>query len=112
MKIIETLEELKMYYEFNRGVGHTRTLIEGLKNSPDALILIVNPRMREVIGQKSPQTKTATVKSIENGTLRGRTDPLVIDNSALHAILDEALEEIYKLNAEVERWQRRAGHKS
>ncbi len=102
--IVGILEDLQAHYIFNRAIGHTHAMIEGTKNTPEAVVVVGNGHMGRVIREKSPGTDTVSIRQIEqHGALRGRRCPLVVDNAALDEILGRALLEIYSRGAEIDK---------
>ena len=88
MKIKTKLQELITYYEVTRGVGHSRILHDGIDSSLDAIL----------IKMRGPNTKNnISINSLNR--LRGRKNPLALDNSVLYYLLKGALEEINRLES-------------
>jgi hypothetical protein len=105
MKIKETLQTLLNYYERTRGVGHTRVMLEGATNRPEALVVFAYP-LQDKILTPGP-LKNSQVLSLETVTtdLLGRGVPLVFDNTGMSELLAQSLEEINRLEAEVQSLQ-------
>lgn len=98
MKIKEKLETLACYYDVTRCVGHTTAMIDGLKNTDDALVICHSNEMCKHIKQKLNPKSKVIIKSINSpNILSGYKKPLLIDNCALHSILLESLHEIQRL---------------
>lgn len=103
MNTEEKLNWLKLYFTTRRGVGHTYTMIHGVKSNKDNCAVLVrnsiesNAVYREVGGKGFP-IFSWDGDGIER--MRGLRQALVIDNNAMISILGDALEEIRKLRVE------------
>lgn len=85
-------EEIHNYYCFNRGVGHTSTLL-GKAPIEDAIFVVTDERQRHWIMdnfEKCPK-EIITLSNIENHRLKGTSKPLIIDHFALQVLLNEVL---------------------
>lgn len=101
MKTIkETLKELVYYYVCTRMVGHTSATINGLKNSPDAILVVSTQGMGGHISENfhtRRDTKMKSIYQIKKNGLRGYKSPIIFDNAALYEIFSDALDRINKL---------------
>lgn len=95
MKIQKTLEELLQYYQTTRAVGHTYAMINGAKNTDNVLVLVHSQKYASEIKAKYPKAEFTGFLNLEG--LRGKRKPLLIDNGAMCAILQNALIEIREL---------------
>jgi len=87
--------EIISYYDKTRGVGHTETVQNGVYD--DALVIAHTLAYgKKAYGRHT--RKIVTPRTIAAGTLRGRKDPLVMDNEAVRVLLSELLQDIEKAN--------------
>lgn len=98
-KIKETLEVLLNYYETTRQVGHTTAMMEGAKNT-ECLVVVYNSQVEKGIKKMFPDSKNKYISIYGVDKLKDCKTPLLIDNSALFELLDEALKEISKLECQ------------
>ena len=92
MKIKEKLKAIRDYYDMTRQVGHTSLMKEGVVNSDKKLVL-VHKQLDHLFGcDKKDQVSWHNLDK-----LIGQNKPLVIDNGIMWLMLNEALEEIEKL---------------
>lgn len=98
-KIKETIREILKYYDTQRQVGHTTAMIEGVKNSPKAIVLVNN--MQHAGHVQAVAGKPLNIITTERMNLMGRNDPLVLDNFTTTEILRKALVCIVDLEVEV-----------
>ena len=100
MKIKEILNELLTYYNVNRGVGHTTLMKKGVDNyDGDKIIVCYNYKHANAIGLN--KNDVVTIHNLKN--LRGIKSPIIIDNAAMVIILQDAINEIEKLEKEIEK---------
>jgi len=96
---IQSLLNLRQYYEINRQVGNTTTLIRGVENVENALVLVHSPKIQRFLNQNSK--KNIETKSIEDPLcLVGVRKPVVIDNAAMSVLLNYTLQTIARLERE------------
>jgi len=84
-----TLIELAAYFNNNRQVGHTYTMLEGANNVDNCIIISHNNRYSDVLQSKN--SCNVTLGSILHNSLRGHNQPLVFDNAALQMIFTDTL---------------------
>ena len=77
------LEKLMMY-GFPRGIGHTWAEINGVKNNPEAILIVVNEMHATLTGL--PPAQTLTLINLQE-KLVGRQCPIVIDHAALDVLV-------------------------
>jgi hypothetical protein len=81
------IDEILNYWRANRGRGHTHTTIEGAKQT-GAIVIIANKQQRALYEPLGiPKDKILTIHQLVS--LRGRTDPLVVDHYALELMVEE-----------------------
>ena len=94
MKSVETiLEQLCGYYQYTRGCGHTKAMLEGAKNA-DCFVVVPSMEIGRYVVM-APKEKLITLARLER--LMGHKKPLAFDNSTLFTIFREALSEIREL---------------
>ena len=96
-KIEKTLYTLMQYYAVTRQAGHTTAMLEGVKHTDGAvLVLTHNFRYGESLKRLAPNTIPVSLDcSME--AMVGRKAPMVVDNAALHQIASSAFSEIQSL---------------
>jgi len=99
VKVLEKLIFLQEYFATTRGVGHTKLLIDGLKNSnvPKKFLCENKPYGNVLI--KNNNIKNCKLVSYHdlNRLSDHYKDPLIIDNSAIYAILKDSINTIKNL---------------
>jgi len=91
MNIKQKLQTLTDYYNSTRGVGHTKTLLEGTNRVKST---IIHANQLQIDKDKGPNLKI-TLHNLDK--LRGRKDPIAIDNAALYSLFSESASEISHL---------------
>lgn len=97
MNIKNVLTEIIVYYAKNRQRGHSTVTLNGVKNTNGKVIVADKSEMLQGF---YPMSQCILLGMIPEG-LRGRQDPLVFDNHALTIVLNEALNEITRLEKEL-----------
>lgn len=109
MNIQNILRALVMHYGHSRGAGHTRLMLEGVKNCPEAAVIggdcASTWRLRDAIGDKRIWINLANIDR-----MAGLNAPLAIDNHALNQIFSAALREIAVLDSRVMELQKNEAH--
>lgn len=82
---MKKLKFLLDYFNSNRGIGHTKTELEGINNSDDAILIVHNREFGKYL--KLPDTKYLSINELEK--LRGIKKPIIIDHFALEQLLNE-----------------------
>lgn len=90
------LRHIVDYYGVTRGVGHTRVLFHGVGDEP-VILMFGNQKMAADLAPREKQDVIALGWGNLWDQLYGRRLPLVLDNSAVVAILSECLAEIVYL---------------
>ena len=86
------LLDLKQYYIATRQSGHTSTIVHGVENVENAVVLVHSHRMKDVLRALSKNQKNIEVACITDpNCLRGLRKPLVVDNAAMVILLEYAL---------------------
>jgi len=85
------LEKL-MAYGFPRAVGHTWAEINGVKNSPKAVLIVANRQHNLSIDL--PKEQIISIYDMEE-KLAGKRCPIVVDHNALSTLVSECVY-IYK----------------
>lgn len=99
MGTLDELRELATYYAHTRGVGHTHAMMHGALNTDNVIILAHDMKyatelVRQCGGPACEgQAIPLSLHSLEHG-LRGHRKPLLIDNSAMWWLLQDAIKEI------------------
>jgi len=103
MDIKSSLREFAAYFRFNRQVGHTTTMIEGLRGDKRVVLVVPNLLMGDHIKRMAQNRliKTVTPNSITR--IYGHTDPMVFDHTALEQLFLDALKRIETLEDEIKR---------
>lgn len=93
----EKLETLRDFYLRNRGVGHSKLLMDGYFDYRGEKTLLVKDKV-DAERMKIREDKFTRVESMNNlSGLRTLKSPMIIDNHAVMDILNIALNEIEKL---------------
>jgi hypothetical protein len=96
------LKELLQYYLTTRQVGHTTTMLNGIKDDK-VLIMSLTSKDAKVICQRNDKALPISYDAFDyTFSLRGRRMPLLIDNSAMIVLLEDALREISRLEGRIE----------
>jgi len=95
--IVEKMLALKEYYEFNRNVGHTTLLKEGINNSKNEKFLVLAFRKEDHTLLNVNSKDIVSWNYLDQNILCGHNKPLAIDNAAMYALLTEALTYIAEL---------------
>jgi hypothetical protein len=95
MSIKNQLSEIAGYIGSTRGIGHTTAVIKGFNMSPMPVAVTLNEDYgKRIYGEQN-------YVSLDNlSSLRGVRRPLVMDNSALTALCQTALDELIRLDNE------------
>jgi hypothetical protein len=99
MKTIELLENLLAYYKATRSRGHTTAMLQGANNTPKAIILAASEGHARQLKQVAPQSECVSMRVPQ--ALRGRINPLLVDNFAMEQLLADAVFEIRRLEKRV-----------
>lgn len=92
--IKEKLTFLAHYFIINRGVGHTKTMLEGVNNNPTAMVVVNSRSAAKRLGIQNAVTLD------DLGAMRGLNIPVVLDNHALFELLSDAAKHIEQLERE------------
>lgn len=103
MHIKKKLDEIRRYYIYNRQVGHTYTVLNGVINNDKPVILLTHTEnMRRFF--KPLLKKEDRIISLDHisgtGALMGYKYPMVIDNAAMIDLCCDALRYIDELETE------------
>lgn len=99
------LQELLGILSFRR-VGNTTALIRGLANSSDAILIAPTLMQAQEVFQVSGSwgsvsKRTASLESLKR--LRGRTNPVLFEHTAVQEIAQRSLDKIQELEEEIRR---------
>uniref|UniRef100_A0A6M3LUU6 Uncharacterized protein n=1 Tax=viral metagenome TaxID=1070528 RepID=A0A6M3LUU6_9ZZZZ len=97
--IIGAIEELLLYYERNRGTGHTTAALDGVRNCTNAKLVTRTVHEAEVINHVYPNTAVG-VSSLNS--LMSRQCAIVLDNHFLTEMFREVLRKVRTLEEQVE----------
>jgi hypothetical protein len=97
--IKEKLRFLRDYYAVNRGVGHSNMMVNGSELTPKGIIVAADMQSGRNLAVTAD--RAVSIHSLNN--LRGRTNPIAIDNAALYILFDASLKRIEELEQEVVR---------
>lgn len=95
---LETINTIKMYLNL-RGVGHTYSMIHGVKNNDTLVIVAHRQNEQEICRMAEKKIKCISLDEV-NYKLRGQRLPLAIDNYALQHLLGYVFDIMEDLNAE------------
>lgn len=95
MKIEETLEELVLYLDTTRRVGHTTAIMRGAIDVPETRIVVANLADGRHMEKNLMRAQVIPLDNLF--ALRGLRAPLVLDNAALLRLMRESLREIERL---------------
>lgn len=82
-----------------RGVGHTYTMIHGVKNN-DALVIVAHHQNEQEVCRMAEKKIKCVALDEVNYKLRGNRLPLAIDNFALQHLLGYVFDVIQDIQAE------------
>jgi len=99
------LQRLLEYYYISRGVGHTRAMIEGAKDTDGVIILAHEHRYAVSLARGCKNATPLAWFGYGADTLCGQRKPLLIDNGAMIDILADAINYINTLEHVVARLQ-------
>jgi len=99
MKIKNKLETIIHYFTSTRQAGHTHTILNGVINNTDPVIVVTHTLDYGKALKKSLKREDIVV-SLNNmdGSLRGRRNVLVFDNAAIQDLCAQSLQEINNLD--------------
>ena len=98
--IREILLDLAQYYRATRGVGHTRTLVHGIANSEEPVIIMSGTEVHaKDIANQSGNPKSGYgyhewASYADTNKLLGVRSPLAIDHWAIMELIGEILPEL------------------
>ena len=98
MTIVDKLQRLLFYYDCTRRVGHTRAVLQGVERVPCIIMAHTYGWALDLSRQCATGTTPFPWSGANFDVLRGWQRPLVLDNSAMVALLREALHEIDRLS--------------
>ena len=96
MKYSDIARQILGYFNTRRQVGHTTAVLKGALPT-DAVVIFNTQREGEQIRRNHRTLKYISLNSIEYGILRGRKDPLVLDNHTIEELLAGLLKKIDQL---------------
>ncbi len=88
--------EYLMMYGFARGVGHTRTALDGVLNVADAVLIVHDYDFGKNLGL--PRHKFIVVQALPEALI-GMSKPIVIDLHALEVLFREHQAEMLERNS-------------
>jgi hypothetical protein len=107
--IKEKLLSFAHYYTINRGVGHTRAMIDGAARTPKAFVIVESLHSAQRL---DPSIDLHRVVSMHNlSKLRGLRAPITFDNIVLQNLFRESASEISRLEKEVEKLKKNKNEK-
>ena len=102
MDIKNILNELIHYFNVTRGVGHTKTVLDGVRNIDDCLMVVDTHWFSDIAKLENPPSKSKLISfSYICDRLRGYHRPLVFDNLVLWLIFNNSLKKIEDLELEI-----------
>lgn len=100
MNILHTLHSIARFFIANRAQGHTTAMLNGARNTKDALVLTHDMRHAQTLARNNP---TIDFTAIDHIALIGHRRPVLIDNAAILTICEQAATTIERNQAEIER---------
>jgi hypothetical protein len=98
MNILNQLTKIKSYYEVTRQVGHTNGMFNGVKNTKKPIVMVMDTAQGKHIKKTIEVPKDTIFTSINSANgLRGRKNPLFIDNAVMWVLCNKAVTEIERL---------------
>ena len=98
MTIYDKVKDILRYYDVNRQCGHTTAMLEGAR-SVKSIIITHNQRFADQLKEKDPDNIEAmSIESVDH--LMGRNDPIIFDNAAIFALLNEVDKELNRLQSD------------
>jgi len=91
------------YYNYSKGVGHTRLAYEGLQNTPNAKIVLpdIQQTNRAIQGVHLNDILTLEHFDHSKNKLRGIKSPIVFDNHTIDIIMRYVDDEFRALNSDL-----------
>ena len=102
MDIKNVLYNILNYFSDTRGVGHTETALNGVKNTDECFMMVSdNKQTKDILRRNSELVgKIISFSHFEFNKLRGVRKPLVFDNYVLTIIFNQSLNRIQELEKE------------
>jgi hypothetical protein len=100
---IRIAQQIVNYFETRRGIGHTKAEYQGLRNVPNALLIVADHQQALRLSSKlgwSPGL--LTIDQVGDNGLGGISRPVIIDHYATTRLLDRLLDHIYSLRRDRE----------
>lgn len=104
MNIVRIAIELIRYYDVTRQVGHTMAMLDGAKNTKGVIVVAHTMNHATDLAKQCPSATPVGLDGSEK-KLKGRREPLLLDNSAVIWVLDGLLKEIFSLRKTVRELQ-------
>lgn len=80
--------ELFFYFNGNRSVGHTHSMMTGAENNPNVIVVVVSKEHGKLLEKKyGADCEFMSAGEVARGRLRGRKGPVVVDNAVLFDLL-------------------------
>lgn len=80
--------ELFFYFNGNRSVGHTHSMMTGAENNPNVIVVVVSKEHGKLLEKSMVLTVNLCLPGeVARGRLRGRKGPVVVDNVVLFDLL-------------------------
>lgn len=95
------LEDIRDYLTTTRQCGHTTTMLRGVENVDDAVVLIACESIKGRVKEQAPKAICVSVNTTTR--LREMCKPLAVDNHAMFRLLADALGAISRLEGQIER---------
>lgn len=105
---------LRAYIDTRRGVGHTFTMVNGVRNNDvGAVVLVVSQTHANQFKKECPK-ETRFVAWDDLDKIKGLSKPLAVDNFTLSQILGDVLDAFNQLREENEqlKWELKVNSKA
>ncbi len=102
------IEELVVYFQSRRGVGHTWAMLHGALASKDCIVVASDKRQQQEFNLEGvPRSRIIPLSELS--CLHGESAPVVIDHHALVMMLGDLVRENQELRAHNAKLRREAG---
>ena len=96
------LEKLDGYYRMSRRRGHTTAMLNGAKSDKNILVIIAHEAQKGYIDL--PKEQLINMNSLDK--LKGRINPVLVDNYAIQLMWGEVKEELDKKDIYIEKLEK------
>lgn len=90
---LEAAREIVNAFAVTRNAGHTKAVIRGAQNTDNCVVIALNEaHTRHLRSLVAKDTRIATIASVAHCGLRGKRNPIVLDNIVIQTLLATLLQ--------------------